>query len=240
MIDGLVDFLGWDCANKSLAWTHITINLNIIMELHAASENITRALAGENPITVIADLKGVVAEMNRIMDTFITFKSTGVVDILNGKKVKDVNDIDRSRALYNFIQSSGLNVPADTIVIIERQNKIGNVTNAPSVMISSQLVYNYISSNVILINPKLKNKITMGEGLALDDFISAEIPKRKSLNDAKYVARKKHSKENYLRFLTIFGLLDKIKHIRKIYLDDVADSALEIFAYIRENKLMMT
>lgn len=236
MTNTSVDFLGWDCANKSLAWTYITINLNIIKELHAESENIMKALSGNN---LVVDLGNVIRELNRILDTFITFKSTGVVDILDGRKVKDVNDVDRSRALYNFIQSKELNVDASTIVIIERQNKIGNITNSSSVMISSQLVYNYITSKVVLINPKLKNKITMGQGLALDDFINVEIPRRKSLNDAKYVARKKHSKENYLRFLTIFGLLDKIKHIRKIYLDDVADSAMEIFAYIRENNLMI-
>lgn len=236
MTNTSADFLGWDCANKSLAWTYITINLNIIKELHAESENIMKALSGNN---LIVDLGNVIRELNRILDTFITFKSTGVVDILDGRKVKDVNDVDRSRALYNFIQSKELNVDASTIVIIERQNKIGNITNSSSVMISSQLVYNYITSKVVLINPKLKNKITMGQGLALDDFINVEIPRRKSLNDAKYVARKKHSKENYLRFLTIFGLLDKIKHIRKIYLDDVADSAMEIFAYIRENNLMI-
>lgn len=224
------DFLGWDCAHKSLAQTHVSINIAIIRNLYDVSIGLL-----SNDIEVIFDTLNT---MDKMLSDFMIYKSVSVCDVLCGLNMKDVSEVDRCHAIHKYLISMPAVDPAAT-VIIERQNKVGVVVNVPAIMVSSQLMYFYISKGIktSLINPKSKNKLTLGPGLSLKELEDIELPRHKTPRGAKYAARKNHTKLNFTHLLTIFGQLNVIKGIKKTYLDDVSDSAMEIFAYINENNI---
>lgn len=224
------DFLGWDCAHKSLAQTQVSINLAIIRNLYDVSIGLM-----SDDIEVISDTMGV---MNKMLSEFMIYKSVSVCDVLCGVNMKDVSEVDRCQAIHNYLISIP-EIDLTTIVIIERQNKVGLVVNVPAIMVSSQLMYFYISRGIktSLINPKSKNKLALAPGLSLKELEDIELPRHKTPRAARYAARKNHTKLNFIHLLTVFGQLDVIKGIKKTYLDDVSDSAMEIFAYINENNI---
>jgi hypothetical protein len=84
--------------------------------------------------------------MNHFLDEFITYHSAGAVDVLDGRKVSDCNEIERTCALYKFlVNSPNVSLPNillidrdgyDTNVIIEHQpSKVGSKTNNKSTMV---------------------------------------------------------------------------------------------------------
>ena len=253
-------FLGLDCANKTLAWSHVIIDLNIIQKLEILTNYMLKLLNDSCGFDVIGDLqpkqKDVFRQVLReqmisidawldqlqvAMSGFITYNSLGVKDVLNGKKVKDVSEVNRTKMLWEFLTTK---LPAESLepditVVIERQNKIANITNAQSTAVSHQLMFYYVNNNPVFIDPKNKNKLVLGPGLTLERFIAEEMPKRKNPQDAKYSARKKHAKFNWLFMLDSFGLNHVLKGIPKPCYDDVADSTMEIFAYLQSNKLLV-
>jgi hypothetical protein len=173
--------------------------------------------------------------MDYFMANFIQYTSAGVVDILKCK-VADTTEIQRTRALWDFLISHPILACADGIPIIEHQpNKIGSKTNNKSTAVSHQLAFYYIEQDPIFIDPKLKNNITLCSKYS--DVLAAELPKHKSARDARYAARKKHSRENFLYLLEKFSLLHIIETISPTVLDDLADSTMQIFAYLIENKM---
>ena len=224
------DFLGWDCAHKSLAQTHVSINIAIIRDLYEVSIGLL-----SDDIKVVTDTINV---MDKMLSEFMIYRSVSVCDVLCGVNMKDVSEVDRCHAIHKYLMSMPT-VDPTTTVIIERQNRVGVVVNVPSIMVSSQLMYFYISRgiNTTLINPKSKNKLTLGPGLSLKELEEIELPRHKTPRAAKYTARKNHTKLNFTHLLAVFGQLGVIKGIKKTYLDDVSDSAMEIFAYINENNI---
>jgi hypothetical protein len=125
-----------------------------------------------------------------------------------------------------------------TQVIIEHQpSKIGTKTNNKSTAVGHQLMFYYITRNPILIHPKLKNDITLCAELEYEKFYIAAMAKNKSRKDAIYSARKLHSKSSLLHLCKIFHLENILVGISKSCLDDLADSVMQIFAYLCENKL---
>ena len=73
-------------------------------------------------------------------------------------------------------------------------------------------------------NASYKNTISLNKNLTHSNFI-----KKYSNN---YLANKNHTKENFLYFLKSFNLLHLIKNIKKKNYDDIADSFMQIIAYI--------
>ena len=47
------------------------------------------------------------------------------------------------------------------------------------------------------------------------------------------IANKNHTKQNFKHFLNVFGMNDKLKNIKVKNHDDIADSFIQIFAYIK-------
>ena len=93
--------------------------------------------------------------------------------------------------------------------------------------IYNQIIYEYSDNkqyNVIIMNPLYKNKIYFNKELQHSRFI------QKYNNN--YIANKNHTKQNFLYLLNKYNLEYIIKKIKKKNLDDLADSFMQIIAYI--------
>lgn len=259
-------FLGWDCANKTLAWSYVCVDTHIYSKLSILADDLrelfdlylgahfTRRAASnslsqndrENLRLVLQDPE-FIEQYVFILDVvyyfteqFFQYLSAGVVDILKGKKVHETTEIERTSALWKFLINHPEIACVDAQTIIEHQPpKIGSKTNNKSTAVSYQLAFYYIEHDPIMIDPKLKNNIALASNLTFSRFLAEEIPKHKSLKDARYAARKIHSRENFLFLLSVFELDYIIDDIPRAVLDDLADSTMQIFAYLVENKLFV-
>lgn len=236
-------FLGWDCANKSLAWSHLRIDTHVYSKMRILAADLAHYMEKSKvgDANYFAGVLGIIGAMNFFLDNFLTYISSGVVDILPGRKVKDTTEIERTRALWMFLKGPVLKVSAgerdlnDTFepfkVIIEHQPaKIGTKANTKSTAVAYQLAYHYIEHDPIMIDPKLKNTVNLI--ISYDDMLKTELPRHKSPKDARYTARKKHSKVNFLHLLKVFGLMHITVGIAAANLDDLADSTMQILAYL--------
>ena len=96
--------------------------------------------------------------------------------------------------------------------------------------IYNQIIYEFskYDSNlyeIIIMNPSYKNKIYFNDNLKHSLFI------QKYSNN--YLANKNHTKSNFLYFLKIFKLRYVINNIKAKNIDDLADSFMQIFAFIK-------
>lgn len=261
-------FLSWDCACKSLAHTLMDVDLSINQKLAAASDNLAavcrafipasalRKLAtgkelSNEEINTCADLFiehvirdptrkilnqliNATAEMLTVTDGFLTVKSLSVDDILAGKKMAETTEIERAKACKLFL-SRMPELPTDSVVLIERQpNKMNDafqsVRNSDSTAVSCWLAFHYADLKCDFVDPKLKNKIALDSSLSFTEV--------KKTVSSGYTARKKQTKLNFKHIADIFNI--NIKHIPRPFMDDVADSFLQIFAYIQKNKLWLS
>ena len=255
----MLRFLSWDCGHRTLAHSHVTINTRILPEITSIYNQlnawIDKYAVENNPFTLclesgdenyapIIELRKILDSASRLITTFILFHSVGVDDILNGKKVSDVGEIERTRALHKFLTTGPVSLAAiekvekiygtpggrNTIVLVEQQpSKVGMATNNKSTMISYQIEFYYVSKELAVINPKLKNKLTIEQGMEFTTTYGGV--------SSKYAARKKHSKETFLRLIDVLGLNHVIRGVSMSCMDDLADATLQIIAYCKENKL---
>lgn len=239
----MLKFLSWDCANRTLAHAHVTVNSRIIIDCCAWLDKLKEWRAKNGKVTPdnMESLLHLVTEMSMILSTFITFHSVDVKDVL-GKKVEETDEISRTRALYEYLSTSNISIDnldapsplnaagVQTRVLIEHQpTKVGSATNNKSTYVSSQLAFYYITKNPVLVSPKLKNKITVCGGMEFSVFASGV--------ESEYYARKKHMKQSLLYLVKSFRIEHIIKDIPKSCLDDLADAIFQIFAHMIEYKL---
>ena len=166
-------------------------------------------------------------ELNHIFDYYIY----EVVDLIPQQKVRETTLIDRSKKLKEYLNN--LNIQ---IIDIKNKNNIENITvlveyqpsfNEKSRTIYNQIIYEY--SNIpnyklYIMNPLYKNKLYFSSNLKHSYFI------QKYNNN--YIANKNHTKVNFLYFLDQYKLNHIIKKIKKKNIDDLADSFMQILAYI--------
>lgn len=253
-------FLGWDCANKSLAWSYFDIDVHIYSKMSMLCDeavNIVKKYNEQNGSTGIKaamshpgfldEFTELLNIMNHFLDNFIKYHSAGAVDVLNGRKVSDCDEIERTASLHKFLVNNPyISTPnimlmdgdgTSTDVIIEHQpSKVGNKTNNKSTMVGHQLMFYYAENNPAIVNPKLKNKIYFKEALEYEAFLAEEIPKHKDKKAAVYAARKRHSKMNFLYLVDVFELNHILVGVPKDCMDDLADSTMQVLAYLVENK----
>lgn len=229
----MTTFLSWDCAYKSIAWTYLTINLNIHDDINKLC--IEFFLHYDNNIHNPAVIKFLV-EYKNILSQYIIIHDIGVKDILNGAKVNELSEIELTQHLSDFLNGSPVPIKPDTHIIIEHQpSQVGkSLTNTKSTTVAHQLAYHYISKKykVSFIDPKLKNNIELTDDSRWDTILGGTLSRYKDVKAAKYRARKEHSKANFLHLLDIFNYTYLIRDIKKSYLDDVADATMQIFAHI--------
>ena len=214
-------YLSFDIANKSLAISLIKFDKQykqIIYKTKIKSDNY------ENTIMNMTKLN---KELNHIFDYYIY----EVVDLIPQQKVRETTLIDRSKKLKEYLNN--LNIQ---ITDIKNKNNIENITvlveyqpsfNEKSRTIYNQIIYEY--SNIpnyklYIMNPLYKNKLYFSSNLKHSYFI------QKYNNN--YIANKNHTKVNFLYFLDQYKLNHIIKKIKKKNIDDLADSFMQILAYI--------
>jgi hypothetical protein len=257
-------FLGWDCAHKTLAWSYVKVNLSIINDMclmfqpaadiinsKRVDKTADNKLPSDNKqVDQLPPPKYSAEEIKIIEQTidnlllltggFITMISGGVKDVVDGRLIKDVNEMDRTKALYQFLHSMAP-IDVSTQVIIERQPPKIVMINPQSAVVGHQLAFYSLglglTSPPLFIDSKLKNTICFGKDLSYDHFLGIAIPRNKTLQAARYSARKKHTKENVKYMAAVFGW-NLFTGVKKACYDDLADSLMEIFAFIRENKLL--
>lgn len=251
-------FLSWDCAHKSLAWSYVTIDTHIYAKLsiladslecfyirylgaefvrdigHLSREQLDDLYLNLQDPEFCAELEIIIQSIVYFTDNFICFHSHGVADILGGMRVSDMNDIARTISLHKWLLSSDVSIKTitnDTRVIIEQQpGKIGMMVNSKSMMVSHQLAFYYVNHNPVMINPKLKNNIALDTHLTLAEYKN---------NNSPYIARKKQSRDNFIFLLDKFNLSYITNGIPRANLDDLADSFMQIMAFIRENRMFL-
>jgi hypothetical protein len=242
------NYLSWDCANRSLAYSYISIDTTVVDRLYQTvtdindlyesycinttncpcdvDEYINILEANYNDPEFLARLNTLIDSAIAICNSHITYISADVIDLLNGKKIKDTTEIQRTIMLYNWLKDSPVSTDKIQVeyVIIEHQP----YTNLKSTVVSSQLAFYYANHNPVFVSPKLKNNICLGPNMEFDKYL---ISRKK---EASYVARKKHSKDNFLYFIKVRNLHHVIANIPKPYYDDIADSFMQILAYLRK------
>jgi len=205
--------------------------------------------------------------LDYFISQFIIFLGAGVDDILEGNKVSETDEITRTRYLRDYLRRH--DVSPDTRVIIEHQpNKIGTKTNNKSTVIGYQLAYHYIDNRPVLIEPKLKNTLALADGLDYNTMMDTALERAKELSmvavdataatiatesleqpepfdakkkrkELKYRVNKAHSKANFLHLIKTFNQEHIIEGIPARDLDDVADSVMQIIAYLSKNNLFV-
>lgn len=258
-------FLGFDCANKSLGYTLAYVNISLDSQISALKSNLLDILIGSSAadsfkkyceIHAINDaartliqknktsklLNEAIVELQNTMSTDKTiinaiaryilaayeisansfkYVSCGVADLIPGRKVKETKLLERTIPLKKFL--SAIKPDDDAIVIIEEQP---STVNDKSNTVQDQICYEYCCShNVKNILPKWKNRLCFGDGLSYEE-IRAKYKK-------KYTANKNHSKLNFLRFIEITGQEKMIEGVKKENYDDLADSCMQIIAYVK-------
>lgn len=255
-------FLGFDCANKSLGYTLAYYNTSLHSQLdelkskllkefesfapfksycaaynanEAARTLIQKTKTGKplsealtslqneillNP-KLITLLGKYIVESYFIINKSLITKSCGVIDLIPGKKVKETSLLERTLPLKKFL--STIKPDVDAVVIIEEQPA---TVNDKSNTVQDQICYEYCGNyEVKNILPKWKNRLCFGEGLSYEE-IRAKYKK-------KYTANKVHSKLNFLKYIDMTGQTKMLEGVKKDNYDDLADSCMQIIAYVK-------
>ena len=234
-----VGFLGFDPAYKSLAWSKVYINVEILADLETYFNYLEQlcdciqpnnqhddSIDNSSDDNLVTDcIIKLLHFINNQLNNFIKLEKYAVVDVI-GVSLKSTNEIQRACMLRQWIDNAEINVNAlpDIKIIIEHQPaRIGCISNDKSATVANQIAFYYCATHFVsYIDPKLKNNIKFG-GIQL-------VAK-------KYSARKKHTKEMFKRLSQLFNW--KITGVSKANLDDLADSFMSIIAYcLRENMFL--
>lgn len=213
-------FLSFDCATKSLAVILFSYDFSYKDEI--------------NKIMSLTDLYLLqkINIVNKILNNVIDIYYLDVIDVCPGLNVNQLDIIQRSNLFKTTIQKINIEVelvkqkynPDIIHVYIERQP----IFNIKSSIVYHQLIYEYSDDSkykIKVMYPMLKNKVTLHNSLSHGEFISKS-------NNA-YRSNKNHAKANFLYYIETFGLQDKIKHIKKKNLDDIADAFLQVIVDIK-------
>jgi hypothetical protein len=211
-------YLSIDVANKSLAVSFIYYNKYIRYNKYIDTNNINNTVLSLNLL-------------NNNINNIIEYYICEVTDLIPNKKVKNTTVIERSKALRNYLMElkerisiyiNKLNIKKIKL-LIELQPSF----NDKSKTTFNQIIYEFSTNEIYkikIMNASYKNKIYFTKALMHSNFI-----KKYSNN---YLANKNHTKYNFLYFLKTFNLISLIKNIKKKNYDDIADSFMQMMAYI--------
>ena len=198
-------YLSFDVATKSLAFSFIRYNINWKKDI-----NIEYSKLENNEINAIQFLENV----NVILNNSLQYLYGNVIDLIPGKKIKDVNIFEKSKYLKEHLNKinnniceilniSNLEIIKDELqILIEYQMSHNYNSNA----IYNQIIYEYTPLKIDKVIPTCKNKIYLHNNLIYQNFIE------KYANN--YTANKNHTKANFIFFLEQYKITN-LKHIKK-------------------------
>lgn len=207
-------YLSIDVANKSLAISFIKYKKINKINLSHIDNNITN-----------------LTNLNNKLQNIIEYYICEVIDLLPNKQVRNTTITERSSALKDYL--SKLKDRLNKYITNLQINKIKFLIelqpsfNDKSRTTFNQIIYEFCQESIYkikIMNASYKNCIYFNKNLIHSNFI-----KKYSNN---YLANKNHTKENFLYFLKSFNLSHIIKNIKKKNYDDIADSFMQIIAYI--------
>jgi hypothetical protein len=168
--------------------------------------------------------------LGNLFNNFIRVGVHGVVDVLSGKKVKDVDEITRTQMLKKTLIEAvdapfAATVGKNLNVVIEHQPpRVGFATNDKSAYVGAQIAYHFAGvSNVYYVSPKLKSNIA---------FNNIELTDMSGKN--KYHARKEYSVKVFLHLIKTLGITITCENAQ---LNHLADAALGVIAFCKKQKL---
>jgi len=205
------NILSIDCANKTLAVVGITTNITDVRNL---LDYINSVLDMDKRNMDLKCLENIISTIEKLYFLLWRISYADCVDLIPGKKSKEVSVKDRCILLKNFITSVNKIFPAD-VVLIENQMSPNEKTRG----IMYCLAYEYDNRSII-VDPRIKNKLNFGAG-TLSDFIM------KTTDIGK--ANKYHVIENFNIVLTRAGYNNK--NINKKTISHIGDAVFQVIAY---------
>lgn len=244
-------YLSFDCANKSLGVSYFQYDLNSSVSLIKLCNNYYDMLNIEYDVnsSILNNIKRLklklktkeliskyikfLIELNKLLDSVIDIRYLDVINLLDDRKTKNVNIIDRSVCLKTKLLyvDSLLNISNQTTVVIEYQMNC----NDKSRTIYNQLIYHYSCINkfiVKVIAPAFKNKIYFSEELKHNKFLQ--------IYRSNYIANKKHTSANFIYFMNVFDKSELISHIKKKNIDDLSDSFIQALYIVKQSLINNT
>ncbi len=243
------EYLGWDCGNKTLAYAHYTIDLNLTQVLRDCVSAAELIIGGsiltlsKQPSDIILRVINALLEItNRV---FICH--THDVKNLIGKttKLADVSEIERCMLLARYLKTTHGEYSPHIKTIIEHQPP---TVNTITYMVSGVIAAHFSEYNPDFVSPKLKDNISIcGIGFKERLAQAVEVAKTKAMakNKAtidmralKYRCRKEHAVANYAVICKLWSVTGVCapQHTRKNKTDDVADAFMSILASIVAKK----
>jgi hypothetical protein len=163
-------------------------------------------------------------ELAKLVNGWIIIHKLEVTDLIPGKKVKEVNELDRTRALKSYLRRVDDNITAtravDMVVVEHQPARVGMAANSNSTYVSMQLMLWYCDLPLVLIDAKRKNNITC-------EKVGSYQKIRETAKD-NYSARKRHSKLTFEHLVSTFGWEKHLVGISKKNIDDIADAVLQM------------
>lgn len=200
-----LSFLGWDPAYKSLAWSHVKINVDILHDL--------------DEVCASDPTPAGVRRLSELLRGWCVVNSWGVVDLLPEKNLKESAEIERAARLKQFVQERAAVLEPETNVVVEHQAlkmSFGahSAVNNYSSIASHQIAYQFVTDfPTEFIDPKLKNNIVLGDI---------------KLRGKKYADRKAHTRQMFDAIVRANRLHTDVA---RAYMDDLADSFMSVIAY---------
>lgn len=266
--------LGIDCAIKNIGISYIEFDNNYEKKINAFC-NLMKLELNKKILSVKYAID-ILKKINDFLKQIIRIIYINTFDLIPNDKFENTNFLKRSAVLKTFLYNIDEKYPRKDIILIEYQMGINEVSHC----IASQIMYHYSDIIDVKFFPKNMqirdgsyftynlNKFPMNECNVHYQNTKSEIhyvsPSIKNniqiVPDGKYcyfiekytnyVANKKHTEYNFIRFMEIFGYLDgetklcdflntrqyNKKNGGKTKMDDSADAFMMIIAWIR-NKL---
>jgi|SRR5581483_5098634 len=224
-------FLGFDCANRSFAYSLVRINVFIHKNLELLADkfqDFTTRLGGTDEAAsailqcgeAYAQFMAMVQQTRALTATWLIVEKCGVIDML-GTKVESTDKLFRARCLKTTLDNIAVGVGRDDKIIIEDQPASVNVKSSS---VADQLCLYFADYDVELISPTWKNKLCFREGLDYATF--------RGRVSTSYAANKRHSKENFLYLLRVLEQEKWLLTVDPTCYDDLADSCMQIIAYV--------
>lgn len=237
-----MEYLNWDCANKTLAWTHVTLYFDVVPRAKAALKQIATeftAAPKHSPEDILAALQQVLAaynELDKLLRGALKYHSGGTVDLLEGAKMKEMHLTKRIKLLLEWVMQSparpSMLGPKCKVLIEDQPMRVGrfsqSATSANNRAVQTILTGVYVPTHEVkYISPQSKNTVSFAPHLELSVFLAAK--------KSEYDARKAHTSANLTYFL---DHLVEPQHRAEVLggaadstLDHQADTILMMFAF---------
>jgi len=213
-------YLGWDCANRTLAFVLMKFDLE---ELAACERDISTVVTIEQLEALRARIRGI-----------IEIRRASVIDLL-GDNIKNFTYVQLAKKLGDFLENSEVSAArirelAPRVIIEYQPPKLarwGGATTEQASTVAHQLMFYYRDFETSYIDSKEKNKIAARPDLTYERYIAGC-----DTESRKKTARKKHTTDNFT------WLLEKYTNagvaIKPALMNHAADACLQIIAFIKK------